>query len=263
MGRQRNLLHPEMQKKANEFEKRCKAAGLNVKITETFRTVAEQNGLYAQGRTKPGRIVTRAKGGDYQSPHQWGVAFDFCENVRGKEYADTSFFKKCGDIGKSIGLFWGGDFRTFVDRPHLELPKYLPKNSTSTLKSKHGTPDKFIATWTGSHGHKKSPSKPVTAVKKDTPKQAVTKKLQKTLGVTADGIFGDKTKAKVGGGIRQGARGKMVEILQEALNLYGYKLKADGVFGSATGAAVRSFQKSRKLKTDGIVGKATWEKLLK
>ena len=30
-----------------------------------------------RGRTKPGNIVTNAKGSSYRSQHQWGIAFDF------------------------------------------------------------------------------------------------------------------------------------------------------------------------------------------
>ena len=41
---------------------KCSAQGLAVGLGECFRTVAEQDALYAQGRTKPGSIVTNAKG---------------------------------------------------------------------------------------------------------------------------------------------------------------------------------------------------------
>lgn len=148
MGRDKSRLHPRVRELCAEFERRCREAGLNVLVTETFRTVQEQDALYAQGRTKPGSIITRCKGADYQSPHQWGVAFDFCRNVRGREYDDSDgFFRKCGAVGKSIGLFWGGDFRSFVDKPHLEWAEALPNNSTRTLKQKYGTPEKYMATW--------------------------------------------------------------------------------------------------------------------
>lgn len=39
-----------------------------------YRTFAEQEAIYAQGRTKPGAIVTNAKGG--QSYHNYGLAVD-------------------------------------------------------------------------------------------------------------------------------------------------------------------------------------------
>ena len=146
MSRDKTLLHPELLQIVQQFEARCKAAGLNVLVTETYRTKAEQDALYAKGRTAPGNIVTNCRYPN--SPHCWGVAFDFCRNVRGHEYDDSDgFFRKCGEIGKSLGLFWGGDFRSFVDKPHLELKKYLPNNSVNTLIKQYGTPEKFIKSW--------------------------------------------------------------------------------------------------------------------
>ena len=71
------LCHPRMQKIAAQWITACKAEGINVAISETLRTAAEQDALYAKGRTKPGNIVTNAKGSSYKSQHQWGIAFDF------------------------------------------------------------------------------------------------------------------------------------------------------------------------------------------
>ena len=145
-------LHPDMQKACKVFLEECKRQGLPVLITETLRTQEEQERLYAQGRTTPGKIVTNCRG--YQSPHCWGVAFDFCRNVKGKEYDNTDgFFERVGNIAKTIlkdteyRLFWGGDFHTFVDKPHIEMIKYLPNNSTKYLIEQYGTPENFMATW--------------------------------------------------------------------------------------------------------------------
>ena len=145
-------LHPELQVCVNKFLAECKKQGLNVLVTETLRTLEEQEELYAQGRTKPGNIVTNARG--YQSPHAWGLAFDFCRNVKGKEYDNTDgFFDKVGRIAETMfdnteyDLFWGGDFKSFVDKPHVEMKKYLPNNSTNWLIDNYGTPEEFISTW--------------------------------------------------------------------------------------------------------------------
>ena len=77
------LCHPRLQALAAELIKECEKQGLQIKIGETLRTTAEQDALYAQGRTKPGTIVTNAKGSSYSSYHQWGTAFDFfrCSDV--------------------------------------------------------------------------------------------------------------------------------------------------------------------------------------
>ena len=140
-------LHPEVRVKCEKLISACTVNGLPIKITQTLRTVAQQEALYAQGRTAPGNIVTNARGLSYSSPHQWGVAFDFCKNVKGQEYSDIPFFQKVGALGKTLGLFWGGDFRGFVDMPHFEDVKFFVNNSAQTLRSKYGTPEKFISTW--------------------------------------------------------------------------------------------------------------------
>jgi len=147
-------LHPELQLAVNKFLNECKKQGLDVIVTETLRTQAEQEALYAKGRTEPGKIVTNCRG--YQSPHCWGVAFDFCRNKKGWEYDNTEgFFDRVGAIAKTIfddteyDLFWGGDFRTFVDKPHVEMIKFMPNNSTKWLIDTYGTPEEFMKTWKG------------------------------------------------------------------------------------------------------------------
>ena len=60
------LCHPRLQTLATELIKECAKQGLQIKIGETFRTVAEQDAFYAQGRTKPGNKVTNARGSSYK-----------------------------------------------------------------------------------------------------------------------------------------------------------------------------------------------------
>lgn len=57
--------------------------------------------------------------------------------------------------------------------------------------------------------------------------------------------------------IRLGMTGNAVKWIQYQLNLYGYKLKVDGIFGRKTDAAVKDFQENHQLVDDGIVGKLT------
>ncbi|MBR5594140.1 MAG: N-acetylmuramidase family protein [Bacteroidaceae bacterium] len=61
--------------------------------------------------------------------------------------------------------------------------------------------------------------------------------------------------------IRQNSRGKEVTYLQHLLNMHGYSLTADGIFGKGTDRAVREFQTKCGLTADGIVGTRTWEML--
>ena len=100
------------------FLAECKKQGLNVLVTETYRSQARQTYLYEQGRTRPGQIVTNVKKVGY---HNSGNAWDICKNVKGQEYNDNAFFAKCGEIAKSLGIEWGGYWTGFVDKPHFQI----------------------------------------------------------------------------------------------------------------------------------------------
>lgn len=96
-------LHPVVAAKAKAFIAACKKVGIDVLITSTYRDNESQNAIYAQGRTKAGRIVTYAKGG--QSFHNYRLAFDFVPIANGKAiWNDQRLFKKCREIGESLGL---------------------------------------------------------------------------------------------------------------------------------------------------------------
>lgn len=139
-------LHPLLQAKIVQLKAECKKQGLSIGIGECLRTVAEQDALYAQGRTKPGKIVTNAKGSTYSSQHQWGIAFDFFQNVKGKEFDNSKkFFNKVGKIAESIGLGWGGSWTSIVDLPHCYLPTW--GSTTTRLKSAYEKPETFKKIW--------------------------------------------------------------------------------------------------------------------
>lgn len=140
-------LYPRLQIKITELQKLCESKGLKIGIGECVRTVAEQDALYAKGRTdKSSGIVTNAKGNTYGSMHQFGVAFDFYRNDgKGAYYDNDGFFTKVGKLGQSIGLEWGGSWSSIIDKPHFQLPDW--GSTTSKLKSLYGTPEKFKLTW--------------------------------------------------------------------------------------------------------------------
>ena len=97
----------------------AKENGIDFVVAQGFRSIEEQNKLYAQGRTKPGKVVTNARGGD--SLHNFGVAFDVCPLVSGKaDWKNIKAFNKLGELGKSLGLEWGGDWKKFPARPHFQ-----------------------------------------------------------------------------------------------------------------------------------------------
>jgi peptidoglycan LD-endopeptidase CwlK len=93
------------------------------------RTWAEQDALYAQGRTLPGARVTNARGG--YSNHNFGIAGD-CGVFMGMAYLDESnprlaarVHKACSSHAARCGLEWGGGWNSIKDLPHYEVAKPL------------------------------------------------------------------------------------------------------------------------------------------
>ena len=109
-------LLPLVKRKRDEFVALCTKNGVPIRVTEGFRSSERQEELYAQGRTKPGPIITKARGG--QSLHNYGVAFDICFQSSTPYEGDWA---KVGKLGKSIGLEWGGEWVSFVDKPHFQI----------------------------------------------------------------------------------------------------------------------------------------------
>ncbi|USP39251.1 M15 family metallopeptidase [Acinetobacter sp. XS-4] len=114
-------LQPEVQIYARALIHKAEEVGIDIKVISGLRTYAEQDKLYAQGRTEniKGGIVTNAKGG--QSNHNFGIAFDIGV-FEGKEYLeDSPKYKAVGALGMQLGLEWGGNWKTIVDQPHFQL----------------------------------------------------------------------------------------------------------------------------------------------
>ena len=130
------LLHPNLKEEALSIYKEIVDALTGKAICRfayTLRTFAEQDALYAQGRTKPGAIVTKAKGG--QSYHNYGLAVDIVllldkdgngtfetASWDGKTDFDgdhKSDWVEIVSIFKRYGWEWGGDWR-FKDDPHFQ-----------------------------------------------------------------------------------------------------------------------------------------------
>lgn len=97
--------------------------GYDVRVISGTRTYSEQDRLYSQGRTNPGKIITNACGG--QSLHNFGIAWDIALFKHGL-YVTDSFeyieFKNAiliGDLRSE--LEWGGDWSHLKDEPHYQL----------------------------------------------------------------------------------------------------------------------------------------------
>lgn len=104
-------LHPVVQAKANALLKVAQEAGIDLLITSTYRDNESQAALFAQGRTKPGLIVTNARPG--QSWHNWRCAFDVVPIRHGKPVWGTTgqdgiLWRRVGELGEQVELEWAG-----------------------------------------------------------------------------------------------------------------------------------------------------------
>ena len=88
--------------------------GLHALVTETVRDAEYQRMLAEKGYAAKGAVVP-----SFHADHA-GLAFDICKNEAGHEYDDPAFFVKMGNLGKKVGFSWGGDWRSFPDRPHFQ-----------------------------------------------------------------------------------------------------------------------------------------------
>ncbi|RAP08555.1 N-acetylmuramoyl-L-alanine amidase [Bacillus pumilus] len=198
---------------------------IDVLIYETIRTEAQQRQYVAKGASQTMR-----------SYHLVGQALDFVP-VKGKDTLWNGYgaadIKKAVAKAKALGFEWGGDWKTFVDKPHLQFNhKGYGTDTFGKGSAKTGTA-----------------TKPVKATKPKAP----SKKLAVPTGV-----------------IRQGARGTAVTQLQNALAaVYFYPDKGaknngiDGIYGPKTANAVKRFQSTQSgIANDGIYGPATRAKLV-
>jgi len=117
-------LTPEFKGQISELLAALAEERLYVLVVSGRRTIAEQDKLYAQGRTAPGNIVTNAQAGS--SPHNFGYAVDLCPlDIYGNpNWSDTAKFNTIGKTAESLGLVWGGHFKSIKDLPHVESPDW-------------------------------------------------------------------------------------------------------------------------------------------
>lgn len=103
----------------------CEKRGARYYATSGLRSWDEQAALYAQGRTKPGKVVTNAKPG--QSFHNFAVAIDFCRDAdmtRDGLQPEWSLesYRILAEEAKKLGLEAAFFWKTFKEGPHVQLP---------------------------------------------------------------------------------------------------------------------------------------------
>ena len=150
-------MHPKLRAKTYDFIKACESKGIYLRVVSGYRSYAEQNKIYAKGRTipndagkLPGKTVSNARGG--RSAHNFGLAFDVVEvwhkgssmkhykeplrrkngtkipgrfkSVKAQTGYDSKYpeerWQTIGRIGQSFGFFWGFYFKSPIDRPHFQ-----------------------------------------------------------------------------------------------------------------------------------------------
>ena len=112
-------VHPDL---AKVFRLAYGRAAVKPVITSEPRTLAEQRKLVANGasRTMNSRHLPSSDG--------FVRALDICFFIDGKISWKPSLYKTFADIMKAaakelkIPIEWGGDWRTFKDGPHFQLP---------------------------------------------------------------------------------------------------------------------------------------------
>lgn len=120
MSRSLNDLRPEFRSMADAWLLDMLSANLHLIITCTLRSEAEQDALYAQGRTTPGPIVTKAKAG--QSAHQYGLALDFVIMDNGKP--DWGGISPAWDKAIELAEARGLQSLRPMESAHLQHPRW-------------------------------------------------------------------------------------------------------------------------------------------
>lgn len=121
-------LHPKIVSEISDILIECEKNNVSIRITSAFRTAKEQEDLYTIGRSKPGRIVTKARA--FESFHNYGLAVDICLLHKDKsisysltedlDYDGISDWLEVVKIFKSKGYEWGGDWQNFKETPHFQ-----------------------------------------------------------------------------------------------------------------------------------------------
>lgn len=115
-------VHPELADRIRRAADVLAGYGIFIEVVQGLRTYAEQNALYAQGRSYD--WTARHERLLLACPVSFGLAVDVCPFVKGKPdwNAPSSTWEKIGIAGEVVELEWGGRWKSFVDLPHLQLP---------------------------------------------------------------------------------------------------------------------------------------------
>jgi peptidoglycan hydrolase-like protein with peptidoglycan-binding domain/nucleoid-associated protein YgaU len=235
-------LHPTIQDEAIRFINRVEAElGIQLRVTDAFRSFAQQDQLYQQGRNgNAGAIVTNAEGGE--SYHNYGLAIDVVAIVNGAANYDGDYWQQVAEIGKSEGFEWGGDFQSFKDQPHFQ---FSYGQSVGELEAQYEQQRAAGDITDPNEIQGLGGNQPVAVP--DSP----------TSSPAAGGYPGYMFDYASGQSLRYDAN---VERWQQRMQDLGWDIAVDGEYGPQSRGIALAFQQQYPiLEDDGIVGPATWE----
>ena len=129
-------VHPALAGKIRTVAATMSASGIELRVVQALRTKAEQDALFAQGRTAPGHIVTNARGG--HSMHNYGLAVDIVPGKKGVQpwspnwvESDPAFVTMI-DLCEAQGLVAGARWHQLPDFDHFQVAG-VPVNPTAEM----------------------------------------------------------------------------------------------------------------------------------
>lgn len=133
-----NFVHPALSRRVHQLNSLLIDEDIYIHVIQGLRTFVQQDALYAQGRTTPGRIVTDARGG--YSAHNFGYACDLDPFKLGVPdwAADDPEWQAMLSKALTCGLSEGALWREFPDRPHFYLSE-LPPTPTDQMRAAYNT----------------------------------------------------------------------------------------------------------------------------
>jgi peptidoglycan L-alanyl-D-glutamate endopeptidase CwlK len=120
-------MHPKLREMYTQHMLACAREGIDVLMYCAWRSPEEQDYLYGQGRTRPGKKLTNAKAGQSKHNHMEGgkpasLAYDCIPLVAGKPaWNNAELVARVGEIGESVGLKWAGRWVRFKESVHFEV----------------------------------------------------------------------------------------------------------------------------------------------
>src|SRR5208337_955731 len=130
------LVCPTLSDKIQQLAAMLEDEGIVFRVTQGLRSWNDQDKLYQQGRTTPGKIVTNAPAGT--SWHNFGLAVDIVPMDQDPPQPDwdTSHpvWQRLIAVGESLGLYSGSEFAHIKDEPHFQLTGSFPVSPNDEVR---------------------------------------------------------------------------------------------------------------------------------